>query len=513
MATKPTNKKKMLIIHGYSDGSTSFTALRDFFTGKGIDVKARKKYEGRFYKRKNVFLLDYSSMDDEATFRDFADKLDTEYEELFPGERIDVACHSTGALVVRAWLALRYERRRRRGLDLACPVGRLLMFAPANFGSDLAAMGQSFLGKFRTTFFNSNSFAEDFMESGKTVLQGLEPASPFQWDLSGLDLHARPEEGSFFDARATEKNRCYPFVLAAAEAYGGIQAKVIKKRRKLGTDGTVRIAGTSLNTRWCTLDFRRKATTIAWYKEIKFANIPFAAFAGFNHGSIIDPTEKGFLKKDGPGALAMEALEVKDLPGYKKVAQRFTKASDTNYATLKGPRADRYQQFFFKVRDDVNLKVDDYFIDFYVLDSKGETHRKLTERFDTDFAAEFYRHSADHACRVMMINCGKLPEFVEQLEAAKAKLVFDITAKPPLPNVTYQSGHFVVYDGATGQAPAGNEFIRPNTTLLLDIVLNREANSKVLAVKDADLDPITKKVQATREASGRAQLVAKSAKG
>jgi hypothetical protein len=55
---------KLLIIHGYSDGATSFTALRDFFVNSGA------------YSRDNVFLLNYDSMDDESTFEDFADKLD-----------------------------------------------------------------------------------------------------------------------------------------------------------------------------------------------------------------------------------------------------------------------------------------------------------------------------------------------------------------------------------------------------------------------------------------------------
>ncbi len=123
--------RKLLIVHGYSDGSTSFEGLRDFFHGRG-------------HRREEVFLLDYSSMDDEATFEDFADKLDADYERLFPGEAIDVACHSTGALVVRAWLALRHARSRARAAaPPPSPVRHLLMFAPANFGSDLARMGQS----------------------------------------------------------------------------------------------------------------------------------------------------------------------------------------------------------------------------------------------------------------------------------------------------------------------------------------------------------------------------------
>jgi hypothetical protein len=492
--------KKMLIVHGYSDGSTSFTGLRDFFVAQGI------------YDKKDVFLLDYSSMDDEATYRDFADKLDTEYESLFHGERIDIACHSTGSLVTRAWLALRHERecRRKRHLkprpDIVCPVHRLLMFAPANFGSDLAGMGQSFLGKFRTTFFNTNSFKEDFMESGKTVLQGLEPASPFQWELSCLDLHPNKEDGSFFDRRAKEKGRCYPFVIAAGEGYGGLQSKIVKKRNKPGTDGTVRIAGTSLNTRYCTLDFRSTGTAILWNEDIKFEDIPFAVFAGFNHGSIIDPEKKAFLDKNGPGTLALKALKVKNLADYKASAGVFERACEANYKALKGARTDRYQQFFFKVRDDVNLKVDDYFIDFYVVDSNGKTHARLTEKFDKDFAAEFYTHSDDPACRVMMVNCRKLPEFAKELTTKKAKLVFDVTAKPPLPNVTYQSSHHVVYDG-TG-AKENSDLIQPNKTLLIDIVLNREADSRVLSVKDENLKPAVKQAVAKEpEPSGRAELL------
>ena len=46
----------LLIVHGYSDGSTSFTALGDFFVSQGL------------YAHDQVFYLDYSSMDDEAAW-------------------------------------------------------------------------------------------------------------------------------------------------------------------------------------------------------------------------------------------------------------------------------------------------------------------------------------------------------------------------------------------------------------------------------------------------------------
>jgi hypothetical protein len=203
---------KLLILHGYSDGATSFTGLRDFFQANG-------------YARDDVFLLNYASMDDQSQFSDFADKLDEDYEGRFAGERIDIACHSTGALVVRMWLDLHYRRQRAANRTKPrSPVKRLLMFAPANFGSDLAEMGQSFLGKFRSTFFNSNRKPGDFLESGKFVLQGLEPASPLQWDLSSRDLHG---EG-FFNPALGDDNVCYPFVFAAGKGYGGLQARIVK---------------------------------------------------------------------------------------------------------------------------------------------------------------------------------------------------------------------------------------------------------------------------------------------
>ena len=476
---------KMLIVHGYSDGSTSFTGLKTFFVEHGG------------YAEEDVYLLDYSSMDDDATFVDFADKLETDYQRLFKGERIDVAVHSTGALVVRSWLALRRERLYlRSGRDKTkhfdCPVHRFLMFAPANFGSDLATMGQSFLGKMRSTFFNSNSHSEDFLESGKRVLQGLEPASPFQWWLSGYDLHGN--HGSYFDKRKSipERARCYPFVLAASKGYGGIQGKLLKKRSMAGTDGTVRICGSSLNTDYVTIDFqprsaRKHEPIVVWDKKNpgttnKYDEIPFAAFEGFNHGGIINPADKKFLAAKGPGTLALEALKVEKYADYLKMVGRFREVNAKNYRAMKGKSADQYQQFFFRVRDDVDSPVTDFFIDFYVIDPDGTLDKGLTAEFDKAFNSHFYTHSADAACRVMMINCSAIGDFDKKLHKKKARLVFDVTAPGPLPTVHYQKMHFVVHDSTKPQADGAHALFRPNTTLLVDVVLNREATDTLLRI-------------------------------
>lgn len=473
--------KKLLILHGYSDGATSFTGLRDFFQANG-------------YAREDVFLLNYASMDDQAQFSDFADKLDEDYEKQFAGERIDVACHSTGALVVRLWLDLHYSRQRAAGRSKPqSPVEHLLMFAPANFGSDLAEMGQSFLGKFRSTFFNSNRKPGDFLESGKYVLQGLEPASPFQWALSSRDLHG---EG-FFNPGLGDANVCYPFVFAAGRAYGGLQAKIVKDRKKPGTDGTVRICGTSLNTRKCVVDFCNREVNPVWMEERKFDHMAFAIFGEFNHGSIIDHTEE-FVR--GPGQWALKALQVDSIARYDKLA------TECEGFTRRSYNGDPYQQFFFNVHDDVGLPVRDFYIDFYAQLADGSVHEKLTLEFDRVFETEFYRHSADPSCRALLLNLVKLRLYFRQLKAAKARLVFDVFATSPVKEVKYLPAFAVIFDEAsTTDEPT---FLYENTTTLVEVVLNRVSSDQVLHLVNFDLRRLMlPPTDATTSATGRARLI------
>ena len=489
--------EKLLIVHGYSDGSTSFTGLRDFFIQKGG------------YKESHTHFVDYTSMDDGTTYRDLADKLDTDYRTHFASDRVDVVCHSTGALVVRAWLVLRNERSRRRagekGVLLPCPVQRLICFAPANFGSDLALLGQSFLSKFRTTFFNSHSHDEDRFETGKALLQGLEPASPFQWELSMYDLHG---QNTYFSPQQRADQRCYPFVLSAGTGYTGLQAKLIKERAKPGTDGTVRIPGTGLNTRLCTLDFPDdQEAKLLWYDETKFEHIPFAIFAGFNHGSIIDPGAPGFLAEDGPGTLALQALTVNSNERYKEVYDLFKQAMESNYGRTEGDDRRCFQQFFFKLRDDVDLPVPDYYVDFHVVQRDGTPNEELTVVFDEYFKASFYRHSVDPSHRVMLVDCSKLEEFRDLLRQQGGRLMIEINGVSACPSVKYGPQRFEVYDP---EKEYKISFLHPNTTTLIDLVLNRQQIERMLVIRGADSQPLKRVLVAAGEAEkfrGRAELI------
>lgn len=367
------------------------------------------------------------------------------------------------------------------------------MFAPANFGSDLAEMGQSFLGKFRSTFFNSNRKPGDFLESGKNVLEGLEPASPFQWALSGRDLHG---EG-FFNPALGDANVCYPFVFAAGKGYGGLQARIIRDRKKPGTDGTVRICGTSLNTRKCVVDFCDPEVSPTWVEERKFGNMAFAIFGEFNHGSIIEHSDRF---RQGPGKWALQALTVSSRAQYSKFANECAAFTRRTYD------GDPYQQFFFNVRDDVGLPIRDYYIDFYAQLADGSVHEALTLEFDRAFELEFYRHSAEPACRALLLNLAQLREYFKKLKSAKARLVFDVCATSPIKEVRYLPGFAVVFDEASDDG--GPSFLFENTTTLVEIVLNRVATDQVLHLVDYELDPLKlPPTGASTSTSGRARLI------
>ena len=461
--------EKVLIVHGYSDGSKSFAPMaaliRDTFELANDDVRT----------------LDYKSMDDDATFEDFADKLDTEYEVHFKGARINVVCHSTGSLVVRAWLALRRIRQRRRGQPIDCPVKRLLLFAPANFGSDLAKMGRSFLGRIRTTFFNPFSDKdEDFLESGKVVLEGLEPASPIQWRLSHIDLLA---EDYFAPGRPPELT-CYPFVFAAGNHYGGLQARIIKARKKPGTDGTVRICGTSMNVRKVTIRFSQEArhANVAWHPSATFADLPFAVLTDFNHGSIVKPDEDGYDGPLGPLRLLKTAMAVTDTASYRSAAAAFRETGKKSYAQRHHTHylSHRHQQFFFHVTDDVGKVVSDYHIDFNVVDAAGVVDMKLSAEFDEAFEGNFHKHSASPAHRVLMVNLSAFRRFAAKLKGMGRRLAFDVIAKSDSPNVTYRRGYFVVHD--PDRKPDGPAFLYPNTTTLVELILDRVQKEDLLVI-------------------------------
>jgi hypothetical protein len=314
-----------------------------------------------------------------------------------------------------------------------------------------------------------------------------------QWDLSSRDLHG---EG-FLNPALGDENVCYPFVFAAGRGYSGLQARIIKDRKKPGTDGTVRICGTSLNTRICTVDLCNRVVNPIWEPERKFDNMAFAIFGEFNHGSIVEHTGP-FVQ--GPGKWALKALQVDTRVKYTAFAAECDEFTRRNYD------GDPFQQFFFKVQDDVGLAVRDFYIDFYAQRQDGSVHEKLTLEFDKSFEVEFYRHSAEPSCRALLLNLARLREYLKKARAETARLVFDVFAISPIKEIRYLPAFAVVFD-EKGDSDEPS-FLFENTTTLVQIILNRVATDQVLHLVNFDLERLTlQPTDASTSASGRARLL------
>jgi hypothetical protein len=104
--------------------------------------------------------------------------------EVFGNEtqEFDAIVHSTGMLVLRAWLA---NAGPPAGNARLKRLKHLVGVAPATWGSPQAHKGRTWLG---AMIKGDKHLGPDFMNAGDLVLEGLELGSQFTWDLAHLDL-------------------------------------------------------------------------------------------------------------------------------------------------------------------------------------------------------------------------------------------------------------------------------------------------------------------------------------
>lgn len=475
-------------------------------------------------------------MDDQVDFPDFADKLNDVYEkrkkELVENQkiedgqewRIDILARSTGSLVVRSCLYLRRMRQRREKQRLDLPVEHLFLFSPANFGSDLAKIGRSALNAVRVSFSKSNGLDgnKDLFETGKKVLAGLEPASPTQWELSIGDLHKETYFGEYDDSQ----QYCFPFIFAAGTANKTLRSAFVKELQKDGTDGTIRIAGTSLNTRLYTLRSRGIENLIEVDDELiqsnkrrKYGEIAFAIFPEYDHCGIIN--ENGTYKSQSedlslalpetwiPLQLLKRAKEVKSPEEYVKLVDEFSQKRNIYINSKRNkPEEGIYQQFFFNVTDDTGQEVKDFFPQFIVKRKTNAQFAEDTQRTDefrkkVDWNVSFQFHSLDSSHAVLMLDTTGIGSFVDKLyEDTKNnyRIVLKITAKPPYNRINFAPPEFVLWDkdeslknelldthellknrqfsdiSVQYKIPFFSEF----TTTLVRVILDRQADDSVL---------------------------------
>lgn len=329
-------RRPIVLIHGYSASGSAFDAW-----------KAVLKRNG--YEASDLHVITYKSLTNEVTIDDIAEGFDRALKSqigLDKGEAFDVIVHSTGMLVIRAWLTKFADRRRR--------LRHLIALAPATFGSPLAHKGRGYLG---AAVKGNRTKGPDFREAGDLVLDGLELGSRYTWDLAHQDLLG--DEPRYDATEGTP----YVFTFCGTEKYEGLAGFA----NEPGTDGTVRLAGCALNTRKILLDLTRpqdetteeRATVAQWSN----ADIPLVPVRGLNHGTIMSEPSPELV------GLVVQALDVKDADAFESWQTRAKKHTDEALASEKS--IGRWQQLVCRVLDDREDPVRDYVIEFIVKDEDG----------------------------------------------------------------------------------------------------------------------------------------------
>jgi pimeloyl-ACP methyl ester carboxylesterase len=448
---KGTMPNTLVMIHGYSDKGKSFATWRD-------------RLKDRYKRTEQICICDYVSLTNEVTIKDLAEGFDFALQNR-PGlkndEDFDAIVHSTGMLVIRAWLTT-YPARRSR-------LKHLIGIAPATFGSPLAKKGRSWIG---AIFKGSKHLGPDFLAAGNMILDGLELASPFTWALAETDMLG---DAVYY---GTTEGTPYVHIFCGTDGYGGLESFV----NTPGSDGTVRQAGAGFNVRKIVLDLTKNQSILnpgklkkkvsRWRLDTwKNANIPVHLINDVNHGTILtDPTDELV-------ALVRDALDVDDAKSFAA----WLKSADAPGRITNATKG-RWQQFIVRVFDERHDPVTDYNLQLFT--DRNDPGTRIPE-FDKN--VEVYSKDSSFRCFLVDLDNFQQTKTLwlsvlatsgsEYIEYESFQMDPEIKSGP----VTSRSEWDAWLD-LSGLMKRGDErgFMSPFTTTLVEIYLDREPSDKLV---------------------------------
>jgi hypothetical protein len=438
--------RPLVIIHGYSDTDKGMRELQDILAQ---DLQRPIA---------DLNLVDWMSMDDEGTYDDVVTAMDRAWRvKPLPREprTVDVVVHSTGGLVIRDWLTRNFPPD-------ASPIHHLLMLAPANFGSPLAHKGQSFIGRIVKGWNNKDKI----FQVGTHILQGLELASPYSWDLALRDCLG--------PAAYYAPGRTLCTVLIGNTGYTGIAAAANEK----GSDGTVRVSAANLNCAALELDFSQDPLHPTHAIRSPAGQTAFGVLNGETHATIV-------AKQGGPVNARTrqsfrDALTISDeeFPAWCRQMETMTGNVLSECADIDYRHG--CQNTVVLVQDQFGGRVGDYFLEFYA-DDKDDPADTVANLFHEDAIHNVHAYSLDSAYRSLLIDCTRIEQHLAKT-AMPHPLRISLTATP-----VFRDEGNVGYDTCTDndigalrvEAKDIPGLFQPNRTLLVTIKLKREQGENV----------------------------------
>jgi hypothetical protein len=385
-----------------------------------------------------------------------------------------VIVHSTGGLVIREFL-----RQFCQGKAKNAPVEHLLMMSAANFGSPLAAMGKSVVGRL------FKGWGWDHVgQTGQNILNALELASPYTWELAENDLF----NPSF---KIFEPGNVMVTALAGTTAYDNLRAFVHEN----GSDGTVRVATANLNAHLLKVNFQKTRQDAE--QENKYLCVPCLlncapiAFAVFNrnHTAIHDPNQ------DDPGQdwenTVLRALQVtpetyqQHVDACSAITEKtFKDGLAANQGESKeskkiAARYHQYQHVVFRVRDQFDHPVNDYVVEFY--QEHGDDNDAVFLKIHTDILEKVTTNSTDSSYRSFFFDIDDLNQLIQN---GKSEIEFSLTAAKLSDRIFYDNPERGILVFSATQ----KRFIFPNEPLLVDVCLPRNSSKEVFTLKNYSLD-------------------------
>lgn len=445
----------LVIIHGWSDSWEGMANLaRQLVKHGGADRVA------------HIRLGDYVSMSDEVTFTDLAAGMQRAWRHKKLPEApasVDLAVHSTGALVARQWMARYHEPD-------ACPVKHLLMLAPANFGSPQAHKGRSFLGRLVKGFKADKPF-----QTGGRILRGLELASPYTWKLAESDLFTK--DAHFGPGRVLAT------VLVGDTGYDGIRAMANQE----GSDGTVRIAAANLNAARLEVDFASDPRQPTMTLSKRPARAAFCRVPGDNHSTI---AAKGRWSPRNHDAmdLMVRALTVSD-EDFDEWCDELDERNRREIAFGAGElQTHGFQHTVLLVEDDQGHPVTEYYLELFALTSEGDAEQPdLTRYLQEKVLRHVHVYGGAPQYRSFLVDCTALRKKFGERPGQPVSL--SVSAHPELDengDVGYRTFGWDDIGDLDFDPTTQNDMFQPDRTLMVRLVVRREQAEHLFRLRNAD---------------------------
>lgn len=482
----------VVFVHGWS-----VTNL-DTYGELPIRLHNEAKAEGFDIQLKEIFLGQYISFHDEVRLKDISRAFQTALadqlsDELNSGNRFVCITHSTGGPVIRDWWKRYFSDKK-----LPCPMSHLIMLAPANFGSALAQLGKGRVGRLKAWFSG--------VEPGQGVLDWLELGSAEAWYLN--------KNWIYTDEAELKPENVFPFVLTGQSIDRKLYDNLNTYTGELGSDGVVRVAAANIESSFVSLkqpypSFKNPSRTadfeIAEYRQSP--KTPLRIIKGKSHSEKDMGIMNSVKEKDNEIVQSQETLKaildcikVKTKADYDKIYKQFEKETKE---VLKAEQIeiepniffskryfihDRYCMVIFSVVDTEGYPVKDFDLLIAAGDENDPNH--LPEGFFQDRQKNkinpeniTYYLNYDILKGTAAVKNGK--KEIRAKQKGIDKIGLKIIPRP--------SNGFVYYLPCEIKADKTmfDYILKPNSTTLVEIVLQRIVSKEVFRMNPLDNLPST----------------------